>query len=146
MTADSGPQTPPPLQAALAVPWARAGTGIQVLVARRRPGRRFGGLWEWPGGKVEEGESPIKAAVRELFEETGMQARLDSCSSVCVHRDPGPPVIDFHVFLVPLPTCIEPRGTSASEPRWMPLAQAMELGFPPANQAINRLILAALRE
>lgn len=145
MTVDSGPQTPPPLLAALAVPWVRTPTGIQVLVARRRPGRRFAGFWEWPGGKIEAGESPAQAAVRELQEETGITAAVSACTSLCVHRDPGPPAIDFHVFLMPLQIRVEPRASAASEPTWMPLEQALSLPFPPANQAINTLIPAALR-
>lgn len=145
MNADSGPQSPPPLLAALAVPWVRTPTGVQVLVARRRPGRRFAGLWEWPGGKIEPGESPAQAAVRELHEETGITAAVSACTSLCVHRDPGPPAIDFHVFLVPLQACVTPRASEASEPMWMPLEQALGLPFPPANQAINTLIPAALK-
>jgi mutator protein MutT len=145
MTADSSLQTPPTLLAALALPWVRTPTGVQVLVARRRPGRRFAGLWEWPGGKIEPGESPAQAAVRELQEETGITAEVSACTSLCVHRDPGPPAIDVHVFLLPVQACVKPRASAASEPLWMPLKQALGLPFPPANQAINTLIPAALR-
>lgn len=43
------------------------------LVLRRRDGRYLGGQWDIPGGTVEEGESPANAAVRECWEETGLQ-------------------------------------------------------------------------
>ena len=44
------------------------------LVTRRAEGRIFAGQWEFPGGKIEPGESPEQAAVRELREETGLVA------------------------------------------------------------------------
>ena len=44
----------------------------RVLVAQRPPGKEHAGLWEFPGGKVEPGESPEAALVRELREELGV--------------------------------------------------------------------------
>jgi len=49
----------------------------KVLVARRRPGIRFGGLWEFPGGKLEDGEDPEKGLERELAEEFGIGACVE---------------------------------------------------------------------
>ena len=57
---------------ALALCFDRQG---RILIARRPPGRDFAGLWEFPGGGIEPGESPQAAAVRELIEETGLAAR-----------------------------------------------------------------------
>jgi 8-oxo-dGTP diphosphatase len=48
----------------------------KVLVARRKPGLVAGGMWEFPGGKLEDGETPEKCLERELEEELGVSARV----------------------------------------------------------------------
>ena len=55
----------------------------KVLIARRSPHSKLAGQWEFPGGKVEEGETPQECLVRELFEELNIQAEVGAhfCSS-----------------------------------------------------------------
>lgn len=48
----------------------------RVLLARRKPGRHMGSLWEFPGGKVDRGESPEACLARELAEELGVVVRV----------------------------------------------------------------------
>ena len=48
----------------------------RVLIARRRPGKHMGGKWEFPGGKIEPGESPEEALARELSEELAVRVRV----------------------------------------------------------------------
>lgn len=48
----------------------------RILIARRRPGLRMAGLWEFPGGKIESGESPEACLERELAEEFAIGARV----------------------------------------------------------------------
>jgi 8-oxo-dGTP diphosphatase len=48
----------------------------KVLIARRKPGKHMGGKWEFPGGKIEEGESPEQSLSRELEEELDLRARV----------------------------------------------------------------------
>ena len=52
--------------------------GNKILVARRRPGLRHAGRWEFPGGKPEAGESPEEAIVREIHEELGITTRVSA--------------------------------------------------------------------
>ncbi|MBI5589287.1 MAG: A/G-specific adenine glycosylase [Deltaproteobacteria bacterium] len=50
----------------------------RMLITQRKPDGLLGGLWEFPGGKIQEGESPSDACVREIREETGVSARIVS--------------------------------------------------------------------
>jgi len=50
----------------------------KILVARHRPGTRHAGRWEFPGGKLEAGETPEEAIVREIREELGIHTRVDA--------------------------------------------------------------------
>lgn len=50
----------------------------RMLITKRKPDGLLGGLWEFPGGKIQEGESPADACVREIMEETGVSARIVS--------------------------------------------------------------------
>src|ERR671921_2787770 len=79
----------------------------RVLLAQRPEGKALAGLWEFPGGKVHEGESPEAALIRELKEELGVDT-AESCLApftFASHRYP-----DFHL-LMPLYVCRRWRGT-----------------------------------
>ena len=85
----------PTIDAAVAVV-LRAG---RVLVARREPGVHLGGLWEFPGGKIAEGEEPAAAALRELREETGLRGEAAEPLVVVAHDYPDR-TVRLHAFLV----------------------------------------------
>jgi 8-oxo-dGTP diphosphatase len=50
--------------------------GGKVLIGRRKPGKHMGGKWEFPGGKIEPGETPEQSLARELSEELGVSAKV----------------------------------------------------------------------
>ena len=73
----------------------------RVLLAQRPVGKSMAGLWEFPGGKLEEGETPEAALVRELHEELGIET-WDSCLAPLTFASHK--YEDFHL-LMPLYTC-----------------------------------------
>jgi len=112
--------------------------GGRVLVTRRRAGAHLGGLWEFPGGRVEAGESPAGAARRELAEETGLVAERLVPLAVVVHAYPGRSV-RLHAFLAP-----GPRGRVRLDgPRewaWVEPRELAGLPMPEANASILRAL------
>ena len=58
----------------------------EVLLTRRMEGAHLAGLWEFPGGKVEEGEDPEDALVREVREECGVEIAVEDIFDVTFHR------------------------------------------------------------
>lgn len=73
----------------------------RVLIAQRPPGKVMAGLWEFPGGKVESGESPEQTVIREMKEELGILIR-EACLAPFVFASHAYP--DFHL-LMPLYLC-----------------------------------------
>ncbi len=74
--------------------------GSQVLVCQRRAGGRHGLAWEFPGGKVEPGESPEAGLARELHEELGIRATIGPEMFRIEHRYPGGPEVRLVFFRV----------------------------------------------
>ena len=79
----------------------------RVLLARRPPGKPMAGLWEFPGGKVEQGERPEETLIRELKEELGIDVR-EPCLAPLTFASHAYP--DFHL-LMPLYVCRRWEGT-----------------------------------
>lgn len=57
----------------------------KVFIARRKPEKSLGGFWEFPGGKIEEGEDPKEALARELKEELGMDITIERFFGSNIH-------------------------------------------------------------
>jgi 8-oxo-dGTP diphosphatase len=65
----------------------------QLLLTRRMQGAHLAGYWEFPGGKVEDGEAPEQALVRECREECGIEVAVDDIVDVAFHRYPTKDVL-----------------------------------------------------
>jgi 8-oxo-dGTP diphosphatase len=105
----------------------------RVLLAQRPEGKSMAGLWEFPGGKVEEGESPEDALVRELHEELGIET-WNSCLAPLTFASHAYP--DFHL-LMPVFACRKWEGIpQPREGQTLAWAKAQELRnypMPPAD-------------
>jgi mutator protein MutT len=98
----------------------------------RRPGhKRHGGCWEFPGGKVERGETLFEAAVRELREELAVKV-VSVGDVVFSARDPDSP---FVIEFVAVAINGEPAALEHDEIRWLDYAEAVILPLAPADRA-----------
>lgn len=110
----------------------------RVLVARRPAGKHLAGLWEFPGGKVEGGESMEEALHRELAEELGCQVDLvgpltpvsQAYAEVTVRLHPWRAVLRLG--------SPEPLAREHAEQRWVDAAQLAVLSMPEADVPIVR--------
>lgn len=104
-------------------------SGNRLLVGRRPREKRHGGLWEFPGGKLLEGESRAAAADRELREELGVRlVRLGR--TLHSRRDPGSP---FVIHFVEAEIEGDPVAREHEELRWVGASELAELALAPAD-------------
>ena len=108
----------------------------RVLLARRPEGKAMAGLWEFPGGKIMEGETPEGALVRELKEELGVDVAPSCLAPVAfASADSG----DFHL-LMPLFICRKwsgsPRPLEAEALAWVRPRDFASYDMPPADRPL----------
>lgn len=112
----------------------------RVLLAQRPEGKSMAGLWEFPGGKVERGETPEAALVRELHEELGIET-WDSCLAPLTFASYG--YEDFHL-LMPLFACRKwegiPRAKECQKLAWARAAELRDYPMPPADEPLIPLL------
>ena len=106
----------------------------QVCIAKRPNHVPQGGVWEFPGGKVELGETPAVALVRELNEELGITVKVSRPLLQVWHAYPDRRVL-LHVFLVS-EFAGEVSGLESQPVRWVAPAELCDYAFPGANMAI----------
>jgi 8-oxo-dGTP diphosphatase len=111
----------------------------RILLTRRPDHTHMGGLWEFPGGKIENGESPAGALRRELHEELGIEAAIDRPLTFAVHEEP-----ELRVLLLFFAVRVlegDPTGREGQELCWVRPSELSEYRLPPADtELVARLI------
>lgn len=116
----------------------------RILLAQRPEGKKMAGLWEFPGGKVDEGETPEFALMRELEEELGLSTRPCCFAPIAFASHQYD---DFHL-LMPLFVCRvwegSPQSKEGQQIKWVRKANLMDYDMPEADIPLVSQIQAAL--
>lgn len=112
----------------------------RILLAQRPEGKSMAGLWEFPGGKVEQGETPEYTLIRELNEELGIMTGVDCLQPVTFASHSYD---DFHL-LMPLFACRTwkgiPKGQEGQALKWVAKNDLKNYPMPPADIPLIPLI------
>ena len=111
--------------------------GKEILICQRPETGSFAGKWEFPGGKLQPGESAEEALVRELVEELEISVRREDLRHLETlrHRYPGGPEVELHFFQV-LRFRREPQNRSFQRIEWVSAAQAARFDFLEADRGL----------
>lgn len=121
----------------------------RVLMQKRPQGKAHGGLWEFPGGKVEPGEDPETALIREIQEELGIDVQADdllpfSFASGAATGDPASAGLVMLLY-----TCRrwtgKPRNLDAETIAWIVPNRLSELPMPPVDVPLAKNLTEALK-
>jgi mutator protein MutT len=114
----------------------------RLLVAQRPFGKRYGGLWEFPGGKCEPGESDAVALARELREEFGVQV-TDVSAAAAEFHDPGSPYL---IVFLPVIIRRQPECREHVAIRWATWSELASMSLAPTDRRFVDLQLSKLHQ
>ena len=135
-----GSQIPASIRVVAAV-IGREGT---YLITQRRATAVLPGLWEFPGGRAEEGETDEEALRREVNERLGVAITVQARIAHRVHQYEGYSV-DLNLYQAELAPGAEPRALRVADFRWVASADFDQYRFPAADQATTDLLLGIKR-
>jgi 8-oxo-dGTP diphosphatase len=116
----------------------------RVLLTQRKRGSHLAGAWEFPGGKVEPGEDPREALVRELREEVGVEATVGDIVEVTFHRYPTKDVLLLFYEARLAEGSAEPQALDVAAVKWSKSEDLRDELFPPADVAVLAKVRAKL--
>lgn len=111
--------------------------GETYLVTRRLRGTHLEGMWEFPGGKCEDGETHAACLRREILEELGCRAEVGE-KLLTVAHDYSDRRVELHFFRCEV--IGEPAPLLGQDIRWVDRAELRSLEFPPADADLIRLL------
>jgi len=111
----------------------------EILIAKRADNQHQGGLWEFPGGKIEQGESAQQALARELHEELAIEVRASE-PLVRIAHDYADKSVVLNVWCVTAFSG-EARGVEGQPLAWVSVDQLTDYEFPAANEPIIAAVL-----
>ena len=103
----------------------------RVLIAQRPEGKHMAGWWEFPGGKVAQGETDAQALERELREELGIEARAQRQLSIMTHEYPDR-VVELVLWHASIASG-QPRGLDGQQIKWVACRSLGEERLLPAD-------------
>jgi len=112
----------------------------KILVTQRKKGSSHALLWEFPGGKVKEGEEPREALRRELAEELEVEVEVGMIFDAVFYSYP-----EYPVLLLIYRCRVEkgpPRPIACQDLRWVTLGELEKLAMPPADDPVRKHLLA----
>lgn len=116
----------------------------EIFITQRAADAHMANKWEFPGGKIEQGESPEQAVIRELEEEVGIIARAPRLFDKLEYQFP-----DRHItlwFYLVEQWEGEPWGKEGQPGRWVTLTESDAEKFPPANEPVIAKLMQQRRD
>lgn len=113
--------------------------GAGRLLLQQRPlGKHHGGLWEFPGGKVEQGETLVNALIREVHEELGLSlhpSTIAHAATATQHAEESAPMLVLILYSVTAWSG-EPHGHDGQEWAWLSVDQAAQMPLAPLDRQL----------